>query len=41
MRKLFVVGDSISIKYGPYLKVMVGARFFMTGNGEKIKLWLI
>ncbi|MEK5023494.1 SGNH/GDSL hydrolase family protein [Paenibacillus sp. FSL M7-1046] len=28
MRKLFVVGDSISIKYGPYLKVMVGARFF-------------
>jgi hypothetical protein len=27
MKKLFVVGDSISIQYGPYLKKMVEHRF--------------
>lgn len=27
MKKLFIVGDSISIQYGPYLKQMVAGRF--------------
>ncbi len=27
MRRLFIIGDSISIQYGPYLKRMIGDRF--------------
>ncbi|WP_159888406.1 SGNH/GDSL hydrolase family protein [Paenibacillus puerhi] len=36
MRRLFIVGDSISIQYGPYLKKMVEHRFhYDRKRGEK------
>ena len=37
-RSVFVLGDSISIHYGPYLRIFLGTVLFMTGNGAFIML---